>query len=230
MDETAEDEDTLGADDTIAFDVVNKTVGLPFPVGNDSLDFGDSRISSMPDVQNPRELPSSELENKRPSFSDSQVSLIDHLPNSPERPALCGNRTSDSDERGLAAAARLSHISEGPKLGCDISAGTTTSGAASPLRTLLKFSEEECHTASVSFQKKEHRLLMNVQKAKLQAQEAKLKHLDKQALIDAEKLKQMQMQSLLNAHLLESITQWKEIAVSIQETVDKLKNFYQVGK
>nr|XP_027231621.1 uncharacterized protein LOC113823197 isoform X2 [Penaeus vannamei] len=230
MDETAEDEDTLGADDTIAFDVVNKTVGLPFPVGNDSLDLGDSRISSVPDVQNARELPSSELENKRPSFSDSQVSLIDHLPNSPERPALCGNRTSDSDERGLAAAARLSHISEGPKLGCDISAGTTTSGAASPLRTRLKFSEEECYTASDAFQKKEHKLLMNVQKAKLQAQEAKLKHLDKQALIDAEKLKQMQMQSLLNAHLLESITQWKEIAVSIQETVDKLKNFYQVGE
>lgn len=187
-------------------------------------------------MQDPFHLPLSELENERPAFSDCQASDTNEvstaagpLSNSPERPAFSGSQVSDTDDRVSTAADQLSNSIEGLKLGCGISTEATTSRVATPLRKRLRFSEEECYNASVALKNKEHKIIMNVQRAKLQAQEAKLKHLDKQAMIDDEKLKQMQMQSLLNAHLLESVTQWKEIAVSVQETVEKVKHFYQVG-
>ncbi|XP_047489183.1 uncharacterized protein LOC125039381 isoform X2 [Penaeus chinensis] len=209
MDVNAEDEGTLGSDYTADTDV-NKTVGHLSPADSDSLDLGDSRISSIPNMQDPLYLPPSELGDKKPTFSDCQVS--------------------DIDENVSTAADQLSIGIEGPKMDCGLSTEATTSRAATPLRKRLKFSEGEWYNTSAARKNKEHEIIMNVQKAKLQAQEAKLKHLDKQELIDAEKLKQMQMQSLLNAHLLESVTQWKEVAVSVQETVEKLKNFYQGGE
>lgn len=230
------DERPLASEDTAVIDLY-KTVGQPSPGCSDSFDVGDSSIPSISNVQDPLELPTSELEN-RSAFSGSQVSDSDErlspatnqLSNSRDTPASSDTRVADTCEKVSPAAGHLFNSSEKPKVGCDVSAGTTTSCSAIPVQKRRKFSKEECYNTSIAFQKEEHELIMSVQQAKLKVQEAKLKHLEKQALIDTEKLRQMEAQSLVNTNMLESINKWKEVAVSVQETVKKGKNFWHLGK
>ncbi|XP_042874009.1 uncharacterized protein LOC122254404 isoform X2 [Penaeus japonicus] len=229
------DERPLASEDTAVIDLY-KTVGQPSPGCSDSFDVADSSIPSISNVQDPLELPSSELEN-RSAFSGSQVSDSDErlspatnqLSNSRDTPASSDTRVTDPCEKVSPAAGHLFNSSEKPKVGCDVSTGTATSCSAIPVQKRRKFSKEECYNTSIAFQKEEHELIMSVQQAKLKVQEAKLKHLEKQALIDTEKLRQMEAQSLINTNMLQSINKWKEVAVSVQETVKKGKNFWHLG-